>query len=262
MKRIMLTGNQVFRGELILVNADHAYRGNTRRKRVDMGGTALAEVAADALCAAMEKLGGWEKIAAVSGWRSFKEQQEIWDESMRENGEAFTKKYVAVPGHSEHQTGLAIDLGLRKEEIDFIRPDFPYEGICQTFRENAAKYGFVERYPAGKENVTGIGHEPWHFRYVGAVHASLMQKEALVMEEYVPYLKRFIHGETPRKMELDGREVLVSFQKAEAFGPTEIEVDERAEVSVSGNNVDGFVVVQYIRCGMTRDRAISKLKVV
>ena len=82
------------------------------------------------------------------------------------------------------------------------------------------------------------------------------------MEEYGPYLKRFIHGETPRKMELDGREVLVSFQKAEAFGPTEIEVDERAEVSVSGNNVDGFVVVQYIRCGMTRDRAISKLNVV
>ena len=56
--------------------------------------------------------------------------------------------------------------------------------------------------------------------------------------------------------------MLVSFQKAEAFGPTEIEVDERAEVSVSGNNVDGFVVVQYIRCGMTRDRAISKLNVV
>lgn len=247
MRRILLTKDKVFQGDLILVNADYAYRGNVWRKRVDVEGTTLAMEAAAALRRAMQSLDGWESIAAVSGWRSFEEQQEIWDESMRDNGEVFTRKYVAVPGHSEHQTGLAIDLGLRQEEIDFIRPDFPYEGICQTFRENAAEYGFVERYPAGKEKVTGIGHEPWHFRYVGTVHASLMQKEGMVMEEYVPYLKRFVHGKNPCRMELDGSETVVSFQKAEASGLTEIEVDETAEVSVSGNNVDGFVIAQYKR---------------
>ena len=85
---------------------------------------------------------------------------------MRESGRKFTETYVAVPGHSEHETGLAIDLGLKQDVIDFIRPEFPYEGICQRFRQLAPKYGFIERYPKGKEEVTGIGQEPWHFRYV------------------------------------------------------------------------------------------------
>ena len=92
---------------------------------------------------------------------------------------------MALPGHSEHQTGLAIDLGLRGPEIDFIRPDFPYEGVCQRFRERAADFGFVERYPAGKEAVIGIAHEPWHFRYVGPSHAREMVHRGLVLEEYL-----------------------------------------------------------------------------
>lgn len=64
---------------------------------------------------------------------------------LQENGTEFTAKFVAMPGHSEHQTGLAIDLGLRQPDIDFIRPAFPYEGICQKFRELAPAFGFIER---------------------------------------------------------------------------------------------------------------------
>ena len=75
---------------------------------------------------------------------------------------------------SEHQTGLAIDLGLASEEIDVIRPNFPYSGVCAAFRKQAADYGFILRYPAGKEAVTGIAYEPWHFRYVGVPHARFM----------------------------------------------------------------------------------------
>ena len=115
-----------------------------------------------------------DRIVPVSGYRTMEEQKQIFSDSLRENGEEFTYQYVAVPGCSEHQTGLAIDLGEKREEIDFIRPDFPYTGICQTFRELAPQYGFVERYPKGKEEVTGIAWEPWHFRYVGAPHAALM----------------------------------------------------------------------------------------
>lgn len=70
-------------------------------------------------------------------------------------------------GCSEHETGLAIDLALAGEEPDFIRPPFPDRGICRRFRQRCADFGFVLRYPAGKETVTGIAHEPWHFRYVG-----------------------------------------------------------------------------------------------
>ena len=76
-----------------------------------------------------------------------KEQQDIFKQSLKDNGRTFTQQFVALPGKSEHQTGLAIDLGLKKESIDFIRPDFPYIGICQQFREKSVPYGFIERYP-------------------------------------------------------------------------------------------------------------------
>lgn len=148
------------------------------------GGILMTRRAAAMLNALMEELGGWAAIVPVSGWRSQAEQQAIWDDSMAENGEEFTRKFVARPGHSEHQTGLAIDLGLRGEEVDFIRPEFPYEGICQAFRARMARYGFIQRYPAGKERVTGIAHEPWHFRYVGTPHAQLMTERGLTLEEY------------------------------------------------------------------------------
>ena len=82
---------------------------------------------------------------------------------------------MALPGCSEHQTGLAIDLGKAAGYIDFIRPAFPYDGVCGRFRRLAARYGFIERYQRGKEEVTGISAEPWHFRYVGAPHAQLME---------------------------------------------------------------------------------------
>ena len=96
----------------------------------------------------------------------------------------FRSTYVALPGHSEHESGLAVDLGLKKDVIDFIRPDFPYDGICGVFRELAPDYGFIERYPRGKEAVTGIGHEPWHFRYIGTPHARILTESGLVLEEY------------------------------------------------------------------------------
>ena len=109
----------------------------------------------------------------------------IYTDSLRENGPEFTAKFVAMPGHSEHLTGLAIDLGLRQPKIDFIRPAFPYEGICQKFRELAPAYGFIERYPKGKEHITGIAHEPWHFRYVGTPYSETMAFKGMTLEEYL-----------------------------------------------------------------------------
>lgn len=122
------------------------------------------------------------------------EQQSIFDSSLLENGEEFTRKFVALPGCSEHQTGLAIDLGLKQEEVDFICPEFPYTGICQKFRERAAAYGFIERYQKEKERITGISQEPWHFRYVGCPHAKIMEKYHLCLEEYSELLEQILYG--------------------------------------------------------------------
>lgn len=83
------------------------------------------------------------------------------------------------------RTGLAIDLGENVPELDFIRPSFPDTGICGTFRARAAEFGFILRYPKGKEAVTGIGWEPWHFRYVGVPFAREIADRGLTLEEYL-----------------------------------------------------------------------------
>ena len=130
-------------------------------------------------------------IVPVSGYRPRAEQQAIWDSALAEHGLPFTQTYVARPGCSEHQTGLAIDLGENRPEVDFLCPAFPDSGPCGALRRRAAEFGFVLRYPAGKEAVTGIGHEPWHFRYVGQPHARLMEGRGLVLEEYLDWLRSF-----------------------------------------------------------------------
>ncbi len=149
----------------------------------------LESECAAALTALVSRLDAHGKIVPVSGYRPHSEQLSLWDETMRTHGENFTRQYVAIPGCSEHETGLAIDLALDTGgEIDFIRPYFPYDGICGEFRALAAEYGFIERYPAGKEHITSISPEPWHFRYVGAEHAAYIASHGLTLEEYIGLL--------------------------------------------------------------------------
>lgn len=172
---------------LQLVNAAHPYAGTLPLAALaPVGrGVFLWQGAARALGALLGAVGAGGRIVPVSGWRSDAEQRAIWHSSLAENGPGFTRLYVARPGCSEHQTGLAIDLALDDGDIDFIRPAFPYDGVCGAFRARAAEFGFVLRYPAGKEAVTGIAHEPWHFRFVGAPHAARMAAAGLCLEEYL-----------------------------------------------------------------------------
>lgn len=226
-------------GILVLVNAEHPIR---RRERPVLAPAAPgSDVLLDTRAAAMltgliSRLGAAGEIVPVSGWRSMREQRDIWDGSMAENGTEFTRKYVALPGCSEHQTGLAIDLALRSDNIDFIRPDFPYDGICGRFRALAADYGFIERYQAGKEHITGIAAEPWHFRYVGRPHARLMSDNGLCLEEYVELLRSYPYPE--RLLETRGGvyEADVGF----ACDKSELELPD-APYQISGNNVDGYI---------------------
>lgn len=179
---------------LLLVNAAHPMPAGPLPDLVPVDDAhpeiLLERRAAGLLRACIQAVGGRGRIVPVSGWRSQAEQQAIWDDTLRTEGEAFTRQYVARPGCSEHQTGLAIDLGLAADKIDFIRPAFPEDGVCGAFRRRAADFGLILRYPAGKEAVTGIAHEPWHFRYVGVPHARIMAEAGLTLEEYVARLRR------------------------------------------------------------------------
>lgn len=194
MKKTILPEKKLNDRFLVVVNAEHPYCEEADLTllpvRPETPDILLEEHALCQLSKLMAEIDGWEGIVPVSGWRSLEEQQSIFDTSLQENGEKFTRKFVALPGCSEHQTGLAIDLALKKEDVDFICPEFPYTGICQRFRERAAAYGFIERYQKEKESITGISQEPWHFRYVGRPHAEFMDQYHLCLEEYSGMLEK------------------------------------------------------------------------
>ena len=250
MKTVTLKRELIHAGNLIVVNPQYPYwESITPRTLLPVNEEAarvlLENHVVKLLSSLMDKLNGWEQIAAVSGWRSVREQEEIYAGSLQKNGKAFTEKFVAIPGCSEHQTGLAIDLALKQEEIDFICPEFPYTGICQTFRQTAIPYGFIERYPLGKESITCISHEPWHFRYVGAPHAEIMEKHGFVLEEYISFLKSCPYGKAPYLYSKGDMHVSVSYLEAHKITDTHFEIGDNVPYSVSGNNIDGFIITEW-----------------
>lgn len=150
METIALEKIKIYYGTLLLVNADYPLRDNNTKSLIPADkrfpDILIKRDAASALQFIYEKIAAGNAIIPVSGYRSLEEQKAIYDDSLKDNGTDFTRKYVAMPNHSEHQTGLAIDLGLNKKDIDFIHPDFPYDGICDKFRRTAPDYGFTQRY--------------------------------------------------------------------------------------------------------------------
>ena len=124
-----------------------------------------------------------KELVAFSSFRSYSYQSKLYTSSVEAEGEEYTSLYNAEPGHSEHQTGLAFDIGGEmKYWMDEAFAD-TIEGIW--LRDNAHKHGFILRYPKDKTSITGYGFEPWHFRYVGNDHATYIFKNNLTLEEYL-----------------------------------------------------------------------------
>jgi D-alanyl-D-alanine dipeptidase/carboxypeptidase len=249
MKKLSLPQRLIYSGDLILVNQQYPFiKGAGRLCRAAEGmakkSILLQSQFASAFTRIMNEISAWGEIVAVSGWRSRFEQEQIYEESVRLNGADFTAKYVAVPGHSEHQTGLALDLGLNQQSIDFLRPHFSYSGICGEFRSRAALYGLIERYPKGKETITGISYEPWHFRYVGRPHSRIMNETGDTLEEYHMRLKNFHRKGNPFRYEHDGETMEVFYIAADRES-VDFEIADVSRYSVSGNNMDGFVITRW-----------------
>lgn len=118
-----------------------------------------------------------------SAYRSYTEQQSTYDEYFRRYDEVTAASLVAKPGTSEHQTGLGVDL-TSQSVIDGERLVFGDTVEYQWCKENAYKYGFILRFPEDKSDITGIGHEPWHFRYVGVEAATKIYQSGWTYEEY------------------------------------------------------------------------------
>jgi len=254
-KTVRLSRSDIRRGTLLLVNRDHPVRlpasdiepvgrGIRGSAHAEEREIALERNCSRKLSALLEACGALDRIAVVSGYRSLESQRRLYEASLREYGEAFTASYVALPGASEHQTGLAVDVGLIGGEIDYIRPAFPDEGVCAVFRELAPRYGFVQRYREGKESRTGIASEPWHYRYVGYPHSVAMEHYGLCLEEYIEFVKRYAWGRT--HLVVEGGESRAETYFVQATGDaTEATVPSGADFFWSGNNADGFVVTVF-----------------
>jgi len=125
------------------------------------------------------------QLYVTSGYRGYEEQEEVFASYVAEGGEDHALKYAAKPGYSEHQTGRAIDVFTPGETTT----SFANSSVAVWLAEHAYEYGFILRYPEGKEDLTGYNYEPWHYRYVGREAAREIFERGVTLEEYVAIIE-------------------------------------------------------------------------
>lgn len=178
--------------EILLVNYDNPIPDDYETQIVDfyyniIGSCEVSAVIFEDLDALFEKA-KQENLNLIinSSYRSYEDQTEILEEKitqLKSNGYSLNEineiayEYVAAPGYSEHQTGLAVDFGCYGDTTWDIAYDW--------LEENAYKYGFILRYPSNKTHITQISNEPWHYRYVGIEMATKIYESGLCFEEYL-----------------------------------------------------------------------------
>ena len=126
-------------------------------------------------------------IGIDEGYRTIKDQEDLYNEFIKEYGEEYTKKHVALPGSSEHHLGTSIDLNIKinnkyctnNEELE------KYDSIFRKIHKYLYKFGFILRYPKGKEHITNYPYEAWHIRYVGKVISKIIYDNNYTLEEYL-----------------------------------------------------------------------------
>ncbi len=269
---VTVPSSSVNEGDLVLVNYNHpydriddvelkiAYTERTGKIKVSSTTLGMEPEAFDALEKMVIGLVAdteCDDLLLYSGHRTLADQQRIWDSNMTNYGEEYTKTYVAVPAHSEHHTGYACDLGFYTDDGASI-PLVDHE-FGPWVWEHCTEYGYILRYPAEKAEITGIGHEQWHFRYVGAAHAYAMDSLGFCLEEYIDHIKAYttdaqlVHIGADRSVNYvlpsdlanisDGW--ITYYVPASDGDTTDIRVPDAAKYAnyeISGNNVDGFIV--------------------
>ncbi len=269
---VTVPNTAVAEGNLILVNNDHRYElgDGLTLKNVYADGSGAFKMAETGIDLAPEAFDALESLARGlaaetgctdlminSGHRTLAGQQAVIDSYLVSQGEDYVNAYVAKVGASEHHTGLACDLTFYTWE-GYVIPISDHD--CGGWLvNNAARYGFIRRYPEDKVNITGISFEPWHFRYIGVPHAAVANAWNDCLEEYIDDLKAYDPSEKMLYVAESGamRDIPASgplptepgwliYCVAAADGEsTELPVpagEAYANRTVSGNNAGGFIV--------------------
>ncbi len=214
---------------------------------------------------------GLNDYCITDGYRTYEEQENVLNNKIAAVGETAAYKTVAKPGYSEHHTGLAIDLKVyvndKVKPVNYSLGAKDTPEVYNWIFDNSYKYGWILRYAANKTEVTGFDHEPWHFRYVGAPHATYMYQNGICLEEYITLLTAEHGVDAPLTVECGSDTYAVYYQPAayeQIFTPeikdeagnvitpagsttqlastTTLRIPEDAEYTVSGTNIDGFVI--------------------
>ncbi len=247
-----LTAQEMHTGDLILVNADHAYDFEANAATVDLVQIKEAQSFAypvdkaefqvssrmishlDEMIAACNKALNVTDTSISSAYRSEEYQQNVYRETEQSYGKDYADRYVSTPGYSEHHTGLAVDLGITN--ADGSAGSFSESPNAVWMDEHSWEYGFVRRYRQDKVSVTGISNESWHFRYVGKIHAKYMKEHNLALEEYIEYLQNHTSEEEP---------LIVTDEnwswKIYHTSQTSV-LQPEGSFEISGDNVDGYII--------------------
>ena len=268
-QEIQVEANQYSAGNLILINKETKLQAdptNLSAIPVDLSNNVRVDSEYLVHHELIEQLKKMFSAAAADGvnhfiinsaYRSGALQQQLYDE----NGSA----YALPSGYSEHQTGLAIDIGSTQGTMDkakegkwlannaanfatrrtsffarLTQTSFSFGINCPA--NNAADFGFILRYPENKIDVTGIAFEPWHFRYVGIPHSLIMEKEGLVLEEYLDTLRE----EKELTIKVDGEKYFIQFMDNQDLILNSVKIPDTAKFTVSGDNLGGLIITSLI----------------
>lgn len=209
---------------------------------VSVGGTGLTlrPEAADAVedLIADARAAG-HSIKLLSAYRSYSRQAALFNQYQSKYGTAYAERISARPGTSEHQLGLAADLGYTSSQAE-LKEAFGQTPAGIWIAEHANDYGLIIRYPQGKEEITGYKYEPWHVRYIGKEHAkALAESGAETYEEYVKMLSESLKA--PKA------EASAAAEEEEA--PKEAEKDSQKDAKEAGHGVvkeDDLLVLRFL----------------
>lgn len=124
------------------------------------------------------------RIDVMSGYRDYLYQEKIYNKLIKEKGFNYAISRIAKAGCSEHQTGLAVDVCVYRDDKCYIENDICDFEEVKWLHQNCYRYGFILRYPFGKEDITKYSYEPWHLRYVGDVALDIYNRD-VTLEEYL-----------------------------------------------------------------------------
>ncbi|KYZ64209.1 M15 family metallopeptidase [Bacillus sp. GZT] len=237
-EKIEVTKEQIYKGDLLLVNKDYPVKKDSIRSDIiNVNHSSelvrgyvifdrnlrLSKDVVKKFLNVVDAAGkdGVQHFLMNSGYRDFQEQSKLYKE--------MGSDYALPAGYSEHNLGLSLDVGSTQKKMEKAP-----EG--KWIEENVWKHGFVLRYPKNKSHITGIQYEPWHIRYVGLPHSAIMQKKKMTLEEYLDFLKEKKEITT----DVEGTKYTVSYYKVS--GNRKVNVPANKQYEISGNNMDGVIV--------------------